>query len=296
MADGIVRISPDDTKGAAEAIDEHGCVILVGAVPTKPLDVLRRRMDRDTHTLLRYCETIGGNPRETGHLQQGPPPFADYVFPEVAMNPAVNAVSRAVYGERPRLTFYNGNTNCPGSVRQRLHMDGRHSTQPGEPVSPTSSMVVNIPTGPAHDANGAIELWPGSHRVAVFDSNGVPERMEEERRVVRGPVNPHTKPGDVLLRDVRLWHRGVPNPSDCPRHMIALILTKPWSESRHRLKFGMGCERALEGHDADPNAEYVDGPIDYLFHETRRILVGHVRARRQSGEQGSKIGAERNRC
>lgn len=295
MADDIVRVSPDDTEGAREAMDEHGCVILVGAVTTEPLDVLRRRMDRDTHTLLRYCKTIGGNPRETGHLQQGPPPFADYVFPEVAMNPAVNAVARAVYGERPRLTFYNGNTNCPGSVRQRLHMDGRHSTQPGERVSPTSSMVVNIPTGPAHDANGAIELWPGSHRVAVFDSNGVPERMEAQRRVVRGPVNPHTKPGDVLLRDVRLWHRGVPNPSDRPRHMIALILTKPWSESRRRLKFGKGCERALEGHDADPNAEYVDGPIDYLFHETRRILVGQVRARRQSGEQGSKISVERDR-
>ena len=195
MADGIVRISPDDTKGAAEAIDEHGCVILLGAVPTKPLDVLRRRMDRDTHTLLRYCETIGGNPRETGHLQQGPPPFADYVFPEVAMNLAVNAVSRAVYGDRLRLTFYNGNTNCPGSVRQRLHMDGRHSTKPGEPIAPTTSMVVNFPLGPTHDGNGAIELWPGSHRVGVFDNNGVPAPMEAERRGVRGPVNPRTQPG-----------------------------------------------------------------------------------------------------
>ena len=280
MADGFVRVSPDDTEGAAEAIAEHGCVILVGAVPTEPLDVLRRRMDRDTHTLLRYCETIGGNPREAGHLQQGPPPFADYVFPEVAMNPAVNAVARAVYGERARLTFYNGNTNCPGSVRQRLHMDGRHSTKPDEPVAPTTSMVVNIPLGPADEGNGAIELWPGSHRVGVYENhNGVPPRMEEERRTARGPANPRTQPGDVLLRDVRLWHRGVPNPSDRPRHMIALIISKPWGESGHRLVFGNGCEKALEGHDADPNADYVDGPIDYLFHPTRRILLGQVRAR-----------------
>ena len=292
MADGIVRVSPDDTEGAREAIDEHGCVILVGAVPTEPLDMLRRRMDRDTHALLRYCETIGGNPRETGHLQQGPPPFADYVFPEVAMNPAVNAVAHAVYGERLRLTFYNGNTNCPGSVRQRLHMDGRHSTKPGEPVAPTTSMVVNIPPGSTHDGNGAIELWPGSHRIYVFDNNRVPELMEQERRAVRGPMYPRTQPGDVLLRDVRLWHRGVPNPSDRPRHMIALIVSKPWGESRHRLKFGNGCEKALEGHDAEANAEYVDGPIDYLFHPTRRILLGQIRARRQSAEQGPNIGAE----
>lgn len=237
-------------------------------------------MDRDTHDLLRFCETIGGNPRQAGHLQQGPPPFADYVFPEVAMNPAVNAVARAVYGERPRLTFYNGNTNCPGSVRQHLHMDGRHSTKPDEPVAPTTGMVVNVPPGPADKSNGAIELWPGSHRVGVYENhNGVPSRMEEQRRAVRVPVNPHTEPGDVLLRDVRVWHRGVPNPSDRPRHMIALILSKPSGESRYRLKFGKGCEEALEGRDADANAEYVDGPIDYLFDPSRRIFLGRFRAR-----------------
>ena len=103
--------------------------------------------------------------------------------------------------------------------------------------------------------------------------------MEEERRAVRGPVNPRTQPGDVLLRDVRIWHRGVPNPSDRPRHMIALIVSKPSRESRHRLKFGKGCEKALEEHDADANAEYVDGPIDYLFDPTRRIFLHQVQAR-----------------
>lgn len=255
-------------------------MILVGAVPRAPLALLRRRMDRDTHDLLRFCATIGGNPRQAGHLQQGPPPFADYVFPEVAMNPAVNAVARSVYGECPRLTFYNGNTNCPGSVRQHLHMDGRHTTKPEEPVAPTTGMVVNIPPGPADSSNGAIELWPGSHRVGVYENhNGVPSRMEDERRAVRGPVYPHTQPGDVLLRDVRVWHRGVPNPSDRPRHMIALILSKPSEESRHRLKFGNGCENALEGRDADANAEYVGGPIDYLFDPSRRIFLGQVRTR-----------------
>jgi len=290
LADGVVRVSPDETGRAAEAIHEHGCVILVGAVPTDPLAALRRRMDRDTHDLLRFCETIGGNPREAGHLQQGPPPFPDYVFAEIAMNPAVNAVARAVYGEKPRLTFYNGNTNCPGSARQHLHMDGRHSTEPGEPLAPTTGMVVNIPPGPTHDANGAIELWPGSHRVGVYENNGVSPRLEEARRAVRGPVNPRTQPGDVLLRDVRLWHRGVPNRSDRPRHMIALILSKPTGESRYRLQFGKGCEGALEGHDADSNADYVDGPIDYLFNPTRRIFLSRVHARSASPRGTSRQG------
>jgi len=289
LADGIVRVSPDETGRAAEAIHEHGCVILVGALPKEPLAELRRRMDRDTHDLLRFCTIIGGNPRQAGHLQQGPPPFADYVFPEVAMNPAVNAVARAVYGGPARLTFYNGNTNCPGSVCQHLHMDGRHSTKPDEPVAPTTGMVVNIPPGPANESNGAIELWPGSHRLGVYENhNGVPARMEEARRGVRGPVNPRTQPGDVLLRDVRIWHRGVPNPSDRPRHMIALILSKPSGESRYRLKFGKGCESALEGRDADANAEYLDGPIDYLFDPSYRIFRSRVRTRMAQGRDAPR--------
>ena len=128
---------------------------------------------------------------------------------------------------------------------------------------------------PRRDTRLVGRVLPGVYE----NHNGVPSRMEEERRAVRRPVNPVTQPGDVLLRDVRVWHRGVPNPSDRPRHMIALILSKPTGDTRYPLKFGKGCEGALEGRAADPNAEYVDGPIDYLFDPSRRIFLGRVRAR-----------------
>lgn len=274
MTAAIQRFPPDEAERAAQAVAEDGCVILEDAVPVAPLAALRRRMDRDTVDLLRFCATIGGNPRERGHLQQGPPPFADYVFADVAMNPYVNAVAQALFGGRPQLTFYNGNTNCPGSVRQRLHMDGRHSTAPGEPAAPTSAVVVNVPPGGMDDGNGAIELWPGSHRVPVHgEQQGIPGDMEADRRRARAPENPHAAPGDVLIRDVRLWHRGVPNRSTRPRHMIALILSAPRDDERsgRTLRFGRGCEDALEGRGVDTNAAYVDEPVDYLFGPTRRI-------------------------
>ena len=188
----IQRVTPDETDRAARAIAEDGCVILAGVLPIAPLARLRRRMDRDTGDLLRFCATIGGNPREVGHLQQGPPPFADYVFADIAMNRQVNAVAAALFGGRPRLTFYNGNTNCSGSVRQHLHMDGRHTTAPGEPVAPTTAVVVNIPPGGMADGNGAIELWPGSHRVAVHSRQGVPLATEAARRAECPPENPRT--------------------------------------------------------------------------------------------------------
>ena len=271
-----------------EAIHEHGFVILERAVPPEPLALLRRRMDEDTEELLRYCKSIGGNPRALGHLQQGPPLSADSVFADVVMNGAVNEVCRALYGaedaegdERPLLTFYNGNTNCPGSVEQHLHMDGRHYTVTEEPVAATASVVVNIPPGPTSLGNGAIELWPGSHRIHCVNDAGTGAgdaegasiaSLSAERRQAVAPVRPETEIGDVLIRDVRLWHRGVPNRSDRPRHMIALIVTKRFPDSPvNRLRFERGCEAALEGHGVDANADYVDGPIEYLIGPTRRI-------------------------
>ena len=242
-------------------------------------------MDEDTEELLRYCESIGGNPRAVGHLQQGPPPSPDLVFADVVINGAVNQVCRALYGaeadERPLLTFYNGNTNCPGSVVQHLHMDGRHYTEAGEAVAPTASVVVNIPPGPTRLGNGAIELWPGSHRIHCVNDAGTGAGEAEgatiaslatERQRSMAPVRPETEVGDVLIRDVRLWHRGVPNQSERPRHMIALIVTKRIPDAPvQRLRFERGCEAALEGHGVDANADYVEGPIDYLIAPTRRI-------------------------
>ena len=264
-----------------EAIHEHGFVILERAVPPEPLALLRRRMDEDTEELLRYCESIGGNPRALGHLQQGPPLSADLVFADVVMNGAVNEICRALYGAedaecdgRPLLTFYNGNTNCPGSVEQHLHMDGQHYTGAEEPVAATTSVVVNIPPGPTSLGNGAIELWPGSHRIHCVNDS-IASLMAERRQAV-APVRPETEIGDVLIRDVRLWHRGVPNRSDRPRHMIALIVSKRFADAPvKRLRFERGCEAALECHGVDANADYVEGPIEYLIEPTRRIHERH---------------------
>ena len=298
LKDQIVRVAPSDIARAVQALHEHGFVILEGAVPPEPLALLRQRMDEDTEELLRYCDSIGGNPRALGHLQQGPPPSPELVFADVVMNVAVNDVCRTLYGaegaegdSRPLLTFYNGNTNCPGSVVQHLHMDGKHYTEVGETVAPTASVVVNIPPGPTSLGNGAIELWPGSHRIHCVNDAGTGAgeaagatiaALATERRRAVAPVRPETEIGDVLIRDVRLWHRGVPNDSDRPRHMIALIVSKRFPGAPvQRLRFERGCEAALEGHGVDANAEYVQGPIDYLIAPTRRIQERRLASERR---------------
>ena len=280
------RVHASETDAAVTAIHEHGFVIIEDAVPKKPLEVLRERMDRDTEELLAYCDSIGGNPRERGHLQQGPPVSPEYVFADVAMNSYVNQICNQVFNHRARLTFYNGNTNCPGSTTQRLHMDGRHATLAPEPVAPTTSVVVDIPAGPMSKANGSIQIWPGTHLVRPPEGGpSVPEELETARRPVEQPIQPEMNAGDVLIRDIRLWHRGVPNRSDRPRHMIALIVTDGRLPVRGKLEFQKGCEDALEGHTVDSNARYVEKEIDYLLAPTRRIYMSRQSAKAERERQ-----------
>lgn len=287
------RVHATESEAAVIAIREWGFVLLEEAVASEPLKVLRDRMDRDTAELLAYCESIGGNPRELGHLQQGPPVSEDFVFSDVAMNRYVNRICNLLYEHRPRLTFYNGNTNCPGSTTQRLHMDGRHATLEPEPVSPTSSVVVDIPPGPMNKGNGAIEIWPGSHLVRPPEGGPrVSDELEGSRRAIEGPIQAETQVGDVLIRDTRLWHRGVPNHSDRPRHMIALIVSDGRLPVRGKLDFQKGCEDALEGHSVDSNANYTSQPIDYLFAPTRRIYEHHQSAREKAIKEKRNVSED----
>ena len=89
----------------------------------------------------------------------------------------------------------------------------------------------------------AAEFWLGSHastsgqqqviatpesrlsnaklRVGEPTCNVLPE-VVEARRQVRPPIQPSCEKGDIMLRDLRTWHAGMPNESENYRIMLAL--------------------------------------------------------------------------
>lgn len=257
------KVSGAHLQAAVEAIRTEGYVVLENVVSHAHLDVLRERMDEDSRKLI-DVEKWGGAGQIKGHLQQGPPPFAPYIFSDVVANPFVIQVTRELLGEGVYNSFYNGNTNSPGSGKQPLHRDSRH-LWPGQPVAhPTVSVVINISPMDVSEENGAVELWPGSHLDTMVDGR-IDEEAEEARRKIAPPARGTAKKGSALIRDIRLWHRGVPNPSDRPRHMIAMIHNVRWLQRSKPLLFNTGCEAAFNHDDLDHNAEFTDEPIDYLF-------------------------------
>ena len=258
------KMSQIHVDRAVEAIRTDGYVILENVVDHGHLDILRERMDEDSQKLI-DAEKWGGAGHLKGHLQQGPPPFAPYICRDIVANPFVIQVTQALLGEGLFNSFYNGNTNSPGSVTQPLHMDGRHLWGGLKVAHPTASVVVNISPMDVTEENGSVELWPGSHLDTRPDGGRIDERIEEARREIAPPIRGSAKKGSVLIRDVRVWHRGVPNHSDHPRHMIAMIHNVPWLRRAKRLKFNKGCEPTFENSDLDSNTEFVDEELNYLF-------------------------------
>lgn len=104
-------------------------------------------------------------------------------------------------------------------------------------------MIANIPLCDFTEANGATEFWFGSHAATTLEdqqpvtdatratwkpkhpSDRIPwisEGPKEARRAVRPPVQPEVVRGDIMIRDLRTWHAGMPNHSDKHRIMLGL--------------------------------------------------------------------------
>lgn len=247
---------------AVDAVLQEGYVILDNAVSHKSLDALRDKMTEDSNTLINAGKW-GGAGRIEGHLQQGPPPTAPYIFRDIVSNPFVIQVTKGVLGEGLFNSFYNGNCNCPGSGTQPLHPDHPHLWPDMEFAHPPASLVVNICLMKTTEENGAVELWPGSHQNTkpLTDDNVAAQREKSP------PIRGTAEKGSVLIRDIRVWHRGVPNHSDEIRHMIAMVHNKSWRVRNQTLQYGSGCEDAFDSMDLDHNATFTDKPIDYLFRD-----------------------------
>lgn len=253
-------------KQALDAIRTDGYVVLNAVVAHEHLDLLCERMTEDLEKIM----NAPAPPHNFvwGNVQQDPPPFPPYVFRDIVVNPWVVQVSKALLGEKVFNNFYSGNTNLPGSSLQPVHVDSGQLWPNLEVAHPAAKVVVNLALDEVTEENGSIELWPGSHldtQKAVGDDIKVDEHLLKARRRVAPPVRGNTKKGSILIRDVRLWHRGMPNLSDRPRFMIAMIHNRRWLHRASRFQFNTGCEAAFAESDLDLNTTFVDEPIDYLF-------------------------------
>ena len=258
----VERLTDQHVQQAAQTLAKEGFVVLNQAVAHSHLDILHEQMLIDTHTLVGARdrgEEISG--WKYGHLQQKPPHQKPYIFRDIVANPFAVQVTRSVLGEGLFNAFYSGNTNLPGSEDQPLHRDALPLWPNWNTPHPATTLVVNISPIDINPHNGSTEIWPGSHQVV----GALDEALIEKQRTIAPPIRVKAKKGSILIRDIRLWHRGVPNQSDQIRHMIAMVHQVRWFHKAQTLQFPKGCEAEFANEDLDQNAEFIDGPVEYLF-------------------------------
>jgi len=265
------QLSEEHLAQAVQAIRSEGYVILADVVDPAHLDLLRARMTTDSQRLL-ADEQWGGAGHIPGHLQQGAPPFAPYLFRDIVANPWAIQVTTAVLGAGTYNRFYNGNANCPGSGTQPLHADAPHLWPNLASPHPAHALVVNVTLVDADETNGATEIWPGTH-LLPFDSQSITPAMEAARRAVLPPVRANSRKGSIFIRDMRMWHRGVPNRSNEVRHMIAMVHQIKWVQRAAPLLFNCGCEAAFPAIEGfDHNVTFTEQPLEYLSTRTPTLI------------------------
>lgn len=178
-------------------------------------------------------------------------------------DPIATQITSHVLGPRPKWTFCSANSamppplpqGTPTPTRQPVHSDADFA-HPAHPFA----LVVNVPLVTMTARNGSTEVWPGTHdRLGVAAQEGehgerasgrIREEClaaERERQGGGGPVQPIVKKGSVVVRDLRLWHAGMPNMGDEVRVMLAMIHFAPWYRNGMELQFADDVRPVLEG-------------------------------------------------
>jgi ectoine hydroxylase-related dioxygenase (phytanoyl-CoA dioxygenase family) len=263
------RLSPENIARGKAALEQDGFVVLEDVVDLEHLRMLKERMLADLPKILNRPDAPFNFTKS--NVQQDPPPFEPYLFKDVLMNEFVTDLTETVMGKGVFNAFYSGNTAIANTTQwQPTHADMGH-LWPNMPVAtPPYALVVNIPVVDMDASNGSTELWPGTHLdTSVALSEGdirlPPDVLEARRREVP-PLQPAVRAGSVLIRDIRMWHGGTPNPSDQARPMIALIHWVGWWPISGGPVFPTSAKGFFENSRLRTHAEFVDGPIEYLGH------------------------------
>lgn len=242
---------------ALEALRADGYVCLPGVVSTDHIDALNEKMQAD------ICAVEKAVGIDDNYQGVRPPPFHPYLFNDIVFNPFAVAISRALFGDGCTCSTYGANTAFAGSKPQRVHVDATQLWAGLDEAPPCHALVVNIPLVDVDESNGATIAWPGTH----LDTRlGAGDRFPTEAMCAawpRGSERICSRRGDLIVRDLRAWHGGMPNETSVHRPMLAMVHHARWWIGG-AVEFERGTEAFLEHPILKVNAVFVDKPVDYL--------------------------------
>jgi len=208
------RLSGANLAVAVRHVRESGYVILEDVLPRSRIDALGKAFEEASAGCDVPEDGRGGVP--VRHED----PFLD---PLAVANPWGLQIIEAMMGDDIWSMFpYHTNTAWPGAGMQNIHRDTKHLFPDLSVALPPTLMIIHIPLVDFTDENGSTEVWPGSHLILDPPGDTTPELLEE-RAAAMPSVRTNMPAGSVLVRDMRVWHRGMPNRTRSIRTMLSIV-------------------------------------------------------------------------
>ncbi len=218
QADG--KMSEDNIHLAHRLLREVGAVILENAIP---LDIIGEIQNA-------YFEEIRGGKR---FRQPTDRPFFHH---QIIANPFVLQVLEAAMGKKIAFALYWIHTARPCDEEEQredgIHRDGSHPFAELPIALPVTGVYLDIPLVDFTEENGATKIWPGTHLITDQPPSDV--RHLSERAAFLPSVQMTMPLGSLFLRDMRLWHAGMPNRTDTIRPMLDLLYVRVFQHLHER--------------------------------------------------------------
>ena len=278
-------------------LHKDGIIVLDNAISTTHIDILNDKLTPEALEIANDPDHHFNFGKHTRNMDQAPPPTRELMFKDIWCNPFASAILSAVLGPRPVVHYANGNTALKAGPkgRQPVHSDCEFA----HPAYFPFAYVININLVDVTPQNGGTEVWVGSHHVSVheahnrlgtgggdrdgqggdLDSNGeeiegeglltIKPKYLEERRKHSPPIQVATRKGSLIIRDLRLWHAGMPNLTHTPRIMLAFVASPRWWQGQSKVILPLDVKEMVETWEKDGeyamgfNAQWVEGDVDH---------------------------------
>ena len=269
------KATPELIAEALTYLHRDGIIVLENAIDPTHLDALAALLGPEAEEVARDPDHHFNFGKETKNMDQAPPLIPDLMFQDIWANPIACSILQNVLGPELLCHYANGNTALgPATGRQPVHsdIDKPHPTYP-------FAYIFNIALADVTLENGATEVWVGSHRDSCIDQHTtygekhseagltINTNLLEARRQHSPPINATTKKGSMIIRDVRLWHAGVPNRTSTPRIMLAFVVQPKWFQAPSKVllprKVKHLIDRWKDESGLEYNADWIDGEVDH---------------------------------
>ncbi|MBO7742759.1 phytanoyl-CoA dioxygenase family protein [Paenibacillus sp. MWE-103] len=233
------KLDPEKLAIAVEQVKANGYIVLDKVYGDEQMAELRGSFDP---LFDEYIERRGYN-TGTNRAQMHLPFQAPFNDPSILEHPIAMAIIDGVLGPYSKISYFASDTPMPGSDYQAVHCDINPLFPELSVPLPPFSLVLNIPLVDTTEENGPLEVWPGGTHLHGDRANqdtlgGV---VNPHMHIVRASQYMHSEKvymsaGSIVIRDIRMWHRGTPNRSDYRRTNIALIYNRDWYGSGYSIQ------------------------------------------------------------